>query len=111
MRWLCAVVALVAMSGATAHAQVAGQPYQVPAGYEQYGAGTLIAYGGSNYVISGDGTMLLAADQAPVVTYVQPANQTYYIPSTYVVPNYYYPGYYPGYYRNGGYRYHHHHGW
>jgi hypothetical protein len=38
---------------------VAGQPYQVPTGYEGYGAGTLITYGAASYVIQGDGTMLL----------------------------------------------------
>ena len=62
MRYLLTAV-VVLFGGITAQAQVAGQPYQVPQGYEQYGAGTLINYGGSNYVTSGDGTMLLAADQ------------------------------------------------
>jgi len=45
---------------AKAQGPVAGQPYQVPAGYEAYAAGTLISYGGFNYVIQGNGTMLLA---------------------------------------------------
>jgi len=35
----------------------APQRYQIPAGYEAYGPGTLINYGGANYVIGGDGTM------------------------------------------------------
>ena len=36
---------------------IAPQRYQIPAGYEAYGPGTLINYGGANYVIGGDGTM------------------------------------------------------
>ena len=36
------------------------QAYQVPPGYESAGAGTVIDYGGSSYLIQGDGTMLLA---------------------------------------------------
>ena len=38
--------ALVLLLCGTVHAQVAGQPYQVPVGYEGYGAGTLVSYGG-----------------------------------------------------------------
>ena len=34
----------------------------MPAGYEAYGAGTVISYGGFSYVIQGDGTMLLQQD-------------------------------------------------
>jgi hypothetical protein len=37
--------------------QPVSQPYQIPAGYESYGAGTLINYGGVNYVIGSDGYM------------------------------------------------------
>ncbi len=50
----------------TANAQgpVAGQPYLVPAGYEAYGPGTVISYGGFTYVIRGNGTMLLAQRSA-----------------------------------------------
>jgi hypothetical protein len=48
-----------------AQAPFAGQPYQVPAGYERYGPGTLISYGGYNYVIQGNGTMLPAAAGQP----------------------------------------------
>jgi hypothetical protein len=62
----------------------AGQPYQVPPGYESYGAGTLINYGGLDYVIQGDGTMLLAqqadddsADSGPS------AGQPYQVPLGY----------------------------
>ena len=37
-----------------------GQRYQIPAGYEAYGPGTTISYGGANYVIGGNGTMASA---------------------------------------------------
>jgi hypothetical protein len=60
MKWFCSAIA-VGLLCATTHAQVPGQPYQVPAGYEGYSVGTLISYGGANYVIQGNGTMLLAA--------------------------------------------------
>ena len=52
---------LLALCG-TARAQgpVAGQPYQVPAGYRAHGAGTVISFSGFSYVIQGDETMLLA---------------------------------------------------
>jgi hypothetical protein len=53
---------LAMIESARAQAPVPGQPYQVPDGYTGYGSGTLISYGGYNYVIQGDGTMLLAAD-------------------------------------------------
>jgi len=70
----------------TARAQgpIAGQPYQVPAGYEAYGAGTLINYGGFNYVIRGDGTMLLA--QQTVDPSTDPGSsddQAYQVPAGY----------------------------
>jgi len=70
----------------TARAQgpIAGQPYQVPAGYEAYGAGTLISYGGFNYVIQGNGTMLLA--QQTVDTSADPGpsdDQAYQVPAGY----------------------------
>jgi hypothetical protein len=64
-------------------APVAGQPYQIPAGYTGYGAGTLISYGGFNYVIQDNGTMLLAADSATDSSSAdQPvADQPYQIPA------------------------------
>ena len=114
MRYLLTAV-VVLFGGISAQAQVAGQPYQVPQGYEQYGAGTLINYGGSNYVTSGDGTMLLAADQGGQSQGIigQPVYQQY--------QTYYYPVYQGGYYYRpfryyygGGYWHHHHHyhhGW
>jgi hypothetical protein len=52
------------MTAAHAQSPVAGQPYQVPPGFTGYTAGTLITYGGFNYVIQDNGTMLLAADSA-----------------------------------------------
>ena len=45
---------------AKAQAPVFGQPYQVPAGYASYAAGTLVNYGGYNYVTAGNGTMVLS---------------------------------------------------
>ena len=64
-KWFYSVIA-IGLLCATVHAQVPGQPYEIPAGYEGYSAGTLINYGGANYVIQDNGTMLLPA-QAPVV--------------------------------------------
>src|SRR5262249_872409 len=61
-----------------------GQRYLVPAGCESYSAGTVITYGPSNYVIQGDGTMLLtqrtteaSASPEAIVSqpYQGPANQ------------------------------------
>jgi hypothetical protein len=60
-----AVLILGACGTARAQAPVPSQPYQVPAGYEGYGAGTLVAYSGFNYVIQGDGTMQLSSPSAP----------------------------------------------
>ncbi len=69
---------------ARAQGPVAGQPYQIPAGYESYGAGTLISYGGSNYVIQGDGTMLLAQQTGDASTDPGPsAGQPYQVPAGY----------------------------
>jgi hypothetical protein len=53
-------------TAARAQTPIPGQPYQIPDGYTVYGPGTLIAYGGSNYVIQSDGTMLL---QQPAFSY------------------------------------------
>ena len=74
---------LAMIDSAHAQAPIAGQPYQIPDGYTGYGSGTLINYGGFNYVIQGDGTMLLAADSA-VTTQAseQPtAGQPYQVPT------------------------------
>jgi hypothetical protein len=69
---------------ARAQGPVAGQPYQVPAGYESYGAGTLISYGGFNYVIQGDGTMLLAQQTGDTSTDPGPSvDQPYQVPTGY----------------------------
>jgi hypothetical protein len=56
---------LLGLLGAGAHAQepVAGQPYAIPQGYESYPAGSMITYGGYNYVTLDNGTMLLADSQ------------------------------------------------
>jgi hypothetical protein len=99
-----AVLSLAAGGTARAQSPVLGQPYQVPAGYEGYGAGTVISYGGSSYVIQADRTMLLTA--APTTYY-----QSYYqAPATYwqPVPSYgytYRPGW--GFWGWGGYRHCH----
>ena len=86
MRQLCLTLAgalLLSVCG-SAHAQapISGQPYQVPPGYEMYGAGTLVNYGGFNYVIQGDGTMLLNAPTfyppQQVGIYFQPSYQHYH---------------------------------
>ncbi len=80
MKWFCSMIA-VGLLCTTTHAQVPGQPYQVPAGYEGYSAGTLINYGGANYVIQGNGTMLLAA-QGSMDDSGQ-ATQAYQVPAGY----------------------------
>jgi hypothetical protein len=61
---LFGLLSVVASASARAQGPYPGQPYQVPAGYEAYGPGTLINYGGYDYVIQGDGTMLVAAQPA-----------------------------------------------
>lgn len=75
---------------ATGRAQVAGQPYQIPAGFESYPAGSLITYGGYNYVTQPDGTMLLAAQQPQTL-------QQYTIPYTTTTPYVYTTPYVPVY--------------
>jgi hypothetical protein len=60
-RILPAMLFLAATAGV--QAAVPGVPYQVPGGFESYPAGTLITFGGINYVSQGNGTMLLAASQ------------------------------------------------
>jgi hypothetical protein len=68
-----AFLSLAACGAARAQSPVFGQPYQVPIGYEGYGAGTVISYGGASYVIQGDRTMLLRS--SPTCDYQTP---TYY---------------------------------
>ena len=60
---LLGILFLATAGSANAQAPMAGQPYAIPAGYEGYSAGTLITYGGYNYVIQDNGTMLLADSQ------------------------------------------------
>ena len=72
-----AVLFLGACGTAEAQAPVFSQPYQVPAGYEGYGAGTLVTYGGYNYVIQGDGTMLVSSPS--VTCNQQPATVSWYV--------------------------------
>ena len=83
--------ALFLLTNQSLFGQVAGQPYQIPAGFETYPIGTLITYGGFNYVIQPGGTMLLAADQ--------PAPPQQYVYTTPVAPTTIYSPYvntYPG---------------
>ena len=82
------IVAMLTCLGVStpAHAQAPtpGQPYQIPAGFEGYGPGTLISYGGYNYVTQGDGTMLpqLNGYSGPAATEEGPApGQPYQIPA------------------------------
>lgn len=79
--------ALALSPEAKAQAPVAGVAYQVPSAYASVPPGTLIPYGGYNYVAQGNGTMLLAASQAtapppvasyaPAVTYTNPGYVPY----------------------------------
>lgn len=66
-----------------AQAPVSGQPYMVPTGYESYGPGTLISYGGYNYVIQEGGTMLLTS--SPYET----GSISYYTTPSYSAPMFY----------------------
>jgi hypothetical protein len=98
---------LVLVLGTSAWAQIPGQPYQIPPGYEGFSVGSLITYGGANYVIQGNGTMLLAASGFDQATVVYPG-QIYPGQTTVVYPgqnNGYYNSYYNGggIYTNGGY--------
>ena len=73
---------LVMVGNARAQTPIPGQPYQVPAGYEAYQAGTLISYGGYNYVIQGGGTMLLAEQTVDSSPDAGPADgQPYQVPA------------------------------
>lgn len=69
---------------ALGQAPVAGVAYQVPVTYRSVPPGSLINYGGYAYVAQSDGTMLLAAVQAPA-----PPPVASYAPSvTYANPGY-----------------------
>jgi hypothetical protein len=50
-------------AGAQAQEPVAGQHYAIPPGFEGSSAGSLISYGGYDYVTQDNGTMLLSASQ------------------------------------------------
>jgi len=80
-------ILFLAMAGSVnAQAPMAGQPYAIPAGYEGYSAGTLISYGGYNYVTQDNGTMLLADSQdnsAPADDSVPIDTTAYQIPPGY----------------------------
>lgn len=80
------VVFLSLPSNSFAQAPTAGLPYQVPVGFEAYPLGTLITYGGYNYVVQPNATMLLAASQAaqaPQVVQATQPTQYYQVPAGY----------------------------
>ncbi len=87
--FVVSVVFLSLPSISFAQAPAAGVPYQIPAGFEAYPSGTLITYGGYNYVVQPNATMLLAASQpAQVPQVVQPTQPTqptqyYQVPAGY----------------------------
>jgi hypothetical protein len=89
MRTATACLALGALIGtfdspARAQGPVGGQRYQVPAGYEGYGAGTTITYYGYNYTIQGDGTMIYGSDSSTTTSSGGPvAGQRYQVPAGY----------------------------
>jgi hypothetical protein len=108
---LCGAMFSAMPSAASAQAPNLGQPYQVPPGFSGYGAGALINYGGYNYVIQGDGTMLPSQESGFTYSsqYAAPAG-TYYVVQQ---PVYYpwagyrstcYGGWHGGWYRHGCYR-------
>lgn len=83
---VASVIFLSLPSMSFAQAPVAGVPYQIPAGFEAYPLGTLIAYGGYNYVVQPNATMLLAATQpaqAPQVVQPTQPTQYYQVPAGY----------------------------
>jgi hypothetical protein len=59
------------------------QAYQIPDGYAGYAAGTTLAYGGANYVIQPNGTMVLAGQSADAAAYDQGSAQVFLVPSEY----------------------------
>jgi hypothetical protein len=62
---ICGLWFLSFCEPANAQAPIPGQAYQIPNGFQGYGAGTLISYGGYNYVINPDLTTMVLANQAP----------------------------------------------
>lgn len=109
MRMLCLTVLCGAMfiampNAARAKAPILGQLYQVPIEFSGYGAGALINYGGYNYVIQGDGTMLPSQESGFTYSsqYGPPATTTYYVQQPTYNP---WVGYRPG-WNGGGHRHH-----
>lgn len=96
--WLSTLLAVVVFAG-NSGAQVVGQPYLIPSGYERYTPGTIITYGGHNYVIQTNRTMVLSQPQA-VAAAPATVTSTYVVPSTTTIYRSYpaYP-YYRPYYR------------
>lgn len=66
--------------------QNSGQRYQVPAQYAGYPAGSVVNYGGTSYVVSGDGTMSPSSGSGAGSTQPSPAQtpgQRFQIPAQY----------------------------
>jgi hypothetical protein len=89
---ICGLWFLSFCEPANAQAPIPGQAYQIPNGFQGYGAGTLISYGGYNYVINPDVTTMVLANQAsdssppddsPSPTDDQGSGQAYQIPDRY----------------------------
>jgi hypothetical protein len=72
---ICGLLIVSSPKLVCAQGPIPGQPYQVPAELAGFTPGTLATYGGYDYVIQGDGTMLLA--EQPGFTYT-----SYYVPPT-----------------------------
>ncbi len=58
----------------TSYVATATQPYQIPAGYQGSPAGSVISYGGANYLIGGDGTMTAYSGATPATTSYTPTS-------------------------------------
>lgn len=79
------------LGSAKAQGPSPGVAYRMPAGTQNYAAGTLVPFGGYDYVAQGDGTMRLAAGQpraseprTVVATQVVPRTRVYVPTTTYV---------------------------
>jgi hypothetical protein len=107
---ICGAMLTAMPNAARAQAPILGQPYQVPSEFSAYGAGSLINYGGYNYVIQGNGTMLPSQDSGFTYSsfYGPPAASPYFVQQPVYSPFVSYPlASYGGWYRHGWYG----HGW
>lgn len=60
---LCMTIVITEINAYAFQAPIPGVHYLIPPGFQGYNVGTLITYGGYNYVVQANGIMLLAADQ------------------------------------------------